>query len=331
MNDEIFIKREVKTSKDTMEIFSLFYHVPFSILLDSSLNTHELGKNSIIVFDPFLVFRSKGNNISIERNMQVEEHVGNPFEYLRDLLNENKTQYVSELPFLGGGVGYFSYDLCHHIETIKQPPNDDKDIPEIVLGFYNNAIIVDHRCRKTYAVASSVGFEEVEGIEVFLEEKINHIINRVCERTASSKGSTTIKVISNDQRAITSNITLEEYCSMILKAKEYIRNGDIYQANLSQRFTANVGESNPFDIYRDLRESNAAPFSAYMNLGDIKVLCSSPERFFKTLDRVIETRPIKGTRPRGANIQQDKILCEEVINSEKDLSLIHISEPTRPY
>lgn len=315
MQNEVFIKKEIETSKSAVEIFKLFYEVPYSIFLDSSLNNNELGENSIIVFNPFLVFVSKGDRIKLIKGTHIEEYTEDPLLLLRKLLRRYKNTYVSDLPFFSGAVGYFSYDLCHRIETFKDHGKDDMNIPDMIFGFYNNAIIVDHKCNKVYAAVSSIGLEDREDINQVLERKISGIIKRVCE---SNVRSTTAKKATECQSSVSSNFTLEEYCSMIGKAKEYIRNGDIYQANLSQQFRTNIGDSEPFDIYVDLRKSNPAPFSAYMNFEEIKVLSSSPERFLKINGKTIETRPIKGTRPRGKSKEEDNELKHELLNSEKD-------------
>ncbi|ALX09224.1 para-aminobenzoate synthetase component 1 [Acetivibrio thermocellus AD2] len=142
-----------------------------------------------------------------------------------------KNTYVSELPFFSGAVEYFSYDLCHRIETFKEHGKEDMNIPDMIFGFYNNAIIIDHKCNKVYAAVSSIGFERREDINQVLERKINEIIKKVCE---GSVKSTTGKKAAEGQSYVASNFTFEEYCSIIGKVKEYIKNGDIYQANLSQ-------------------------------------------------------------------------------------------------
>jgi len=315
MQDEIFIKKEIETSKSAIDIFKQFYDAPYSVFLDSSLINNELGENSIIVFDPFLVFTSKGDRIRLIKGSHIEEYTEDPLLFLRELLDKYKSTYVSELPFFSGAIGYFSYDLCHRIETFKDHGKEDMDIPDMIFGFYSNAIIIDHKCRKTYAAVSSIGFENTGDIDQILDRRINGIIRRVCE---SSEGNKPVKKMTEGQGSVASNFTLEEYCNMIRMAKEYIRNGDIYQANLSQQFRTYIGDSDPFDIYVDLRQLNPAPFSAYMNFEAIKVLSSSPERFLKINGRTIETRPIKGTRPRGKTKEEDDKLKDELINSEKD-------------
>lgn len=314
MDHETFIKKEISASKSAVEIFELFHEKPYSMFLDSSLKTNGLGENSIIVFDPFLVFISKGNIIKIITGGHCKELTGDPLAYLQSLFKKYKCNFASDLPFISGGMGYFSYDLCQQLENLQDNREDDLNIPDIIFCFYNNAIVINHKENKTYVAVSSIGSDKAYP----LEQKVNQIAEKISESNNYSANTSFTGGLSRNFHSIASNFSKEQYCDMVIKAKEYIRNGDIYQVNLSQRFKTKIDSPNSFNLYKRLRNTNPTPFSAYLNFGDIKVLSSSPERFIRISEGTIETRPIKGTRPRGINIKEDINQYNDLVNSEKD-------------
>lgn len=181
------------------------------------------------------------------------------------------------------------------------------NIPDSFWGFYDGVIIVDHEKDKVFIAA--LGIKDSE------EKIINEIIKGI-EKPSDNE----IQINTNKEKQpveLKSNFTKEDYKKTIDKVKEYIKNGDIYQANLTQRFECDLNTT-PFELYMKLRKINPAPFAVYMDFEEGAIVSSSPERFIKITDRVIETRPIKGTRPRGATIEEDKKNREELLNSEKD-------------
>ena len=320
MNTEICIIEKIERKVDIEKIYELFQDKPYSVILDSSLQENSLGQYSIIAFEPFMIFRSKGNDIELIKHGVIERKSGDPLEYLGALLLEYKFEKrYSYLPFTSGCIGYFSYDLCRFIEELPQNTKADENIPDIILGFYNNAIIIDHTHEDAYISVTSAGLPYGSDVERLVRQnvlKIKQLLKTSDKNFEDNTDGTSI-VKNLSACSLESNFTKEDYCLMVKRAKEYIRNGDIYQVNLSQRFSTKISKK-PYDIYEKLRKANPAPFSAYLNFDDIKVISSSPERFIKVCDGMIETRPIKGTRPRGTNPEEDKRLKEELLNSEKD-------------
>lgn len=266
--------------------------------------------------DPFLFFSSKGNKVTLTRGSIKEDVYGNPFEVLRSILKEYKTNRTdTTMPFCGGCMGYFSYDLLSFIEGINYDDlDDDLDIDDMALGFYNKVIIIDHVLNKLYVICSSIGMDEA-----CKQIVINNIqiIKKIIEEATTFKTKKTAITNQESKSNITSNFDKQRYIDMVEKAREYIRNGDIYQVNLSQRFELNIVVE-PKEIYFRLRECSPAPFSAYLNFDKVKVISSSPERFLKISGRDIETRPIKGTRPRGSDVRTDELMKNELLNSEKE-------------
>jgi len=299
--------KEIKTELNSFEIYSLFKENSHSFFLDSGMDYEKLGKYSFIGFDPFIVFKSKNNDIEIIQNGETERLKGNPFSELKELLAKYDMNYKSEIPFVGGAVGYFGYDLCHHVEKLQRTAVDDVNIPDSFLGFYDGVIIIDHRDNKVFV--ASIGIKDearivvdsiVEKIEAGEDKRIDIEIN-----------------YEENKKNFKSNFTKEGYIEALGRLKNYIKEGDIYQANLTQRFECTLDVS-PYELYGKLRTINPAPFSSFIDFGDGHIVSSSPERFIKITDRVIETRPIKGTRPRGKTPEEDKKNREELLSSEKD-------------
>jgi para-aminobenzoate synthetase component 1 len=267
--------------------------------LDSSLNSdYSLGRYSFLGIEPFYIFKSKNKE---------------PFGRLRDLLNNYRVSaYKDSLPFLGGAVGFLAYDLGFILEKkLKKKNIDDLDIPDCFFGFYNTIIIIDNLKKILYIF--TVGFPE----------KNYHLGKALCNSNLKkierllSNPRISARNLRTSALELQSNFSKEEYLSAVKKAKDYIRKGDIYQVNLSQRFEAETGLSG-FDIYRRLRKISPSYFSAYLDCKDFQILSSSPERFLRLDDNVVVTRPMKGTRPRSKDNSMDKKLKKELLNSTKD-------------
>ena len=299
---------EFKSDLTSMELFEAVKkdgNYPF--FLDSGMDSQKLGRYSFIGVDPFLMIKSEGSKIRLEEDGKIETIDGNPLDILQEKLDLYKIER-EDIPFVGGGVGYFSYELAHLMEKLPNTVNKEVDIPEMVMGFYDGIVIIDHRDDKKYIGA--IGFKEN------IEEIIKKIENSIKETEKKLKIKETEKNILKN-RKISSNMTEDYYLSSIKKLKDYIYSGDIYQVNFTQRFECDF-EGNSNELYKNLKSINPAPFAAYLDFGEGEIISSSPERFIKLTDGTIETRPMKGTRPRGKSEAEDEKLKEELVNSEKD-------------
>lgn len=299
------IVKEINTSFNSFELFKLFKDKKYPVFLDSNEGYERLGKYSIIAFDPFLVIKSKNKVVHVEASGDEKLIRKNPFKVVNKYMKQFDSQYTSDLPFVGGAIGYFSYDLCHFVEELPRTAEDDVNIPDLHLGFYNGAIIYDHQTRKTYITDSEVN--------AGAEERVSLIEKEIMTGTPA-----TLEIIHHNQKPLLeTNMSKPYYLGAIKKIKDYIRAGDIYQVNMTQRFTTELKDQ-PVCLYKKLREINPAPFSAYLDYGGYQILSSSPERFIQKRKDQLETRPIKGTRPRGVNGPEDEKMKAELKASEKD-------------
>jgi para-aminobenzoate synthetase component 1 len=211
-------------------------------------------------------------------------------------------------------VGYFSYDLCHFIERLPHKAIDDLNLPECYLGFYDAIVAFDHLENKTYLVSTGFPEAEVEKRKRRAEARLNELRNLVLlspppqrvKEPAAGKGI-----------VLKANFSHEGYLGAVARAREYIGAGDIFQVNLSQRFEADLNIQ-PYELYKRLRKINPAPFASYFNFGGVSIVGASPERFLKLRGDRVETRPIKGTKPRGKTPEEDKALAAALLASKKD-------------
>jgi para-aminobenzoate synthetase component I len=307
------IIHEIKKSKSPVDIFRALKDLPYSFFLDSSASDEKLGRYSFIGCEPFLVFKSKGGSITLDwQNGKKENFCTNPFTALKTLFDKYHVHGNSPIPFTSGGVGYFSYDLKHFTEKLPDISKDDLGLPDCIMAFYDAVIIYDNLKKKTYIASSGLPETEFDKMLYRRGRRIDHFLHKLSQNSPAQTRSS-----ASDSPALKSNFTKDSYIKAIERAKEYIRRGDIYQVNLSQRFEARIDE-NPFDIYERLRKISPAPFAAYLDFDDVVILSSSPERFLLKREGRIETRPIKGTRPRGKNPFADYELAKELLASPKD-------------
>lgn len=289
--------KELKNNLNPFYVYKIFKDEKNTAFLDSSKEDKNLSKFSFIGLNPFLNFTYKDNIVYVNEK-EIKEK--DPFIALDNLINKYKINYESDIPFISGAIGYFSYDIGRKLEVLPKTAKKEIEIPDAIFNFYNNLIIFDIQNKKTYISSLGIG-EEIEDIE---------------EKLKNYKEDLEVKVTESNNK-FTSNFEKENYEKAILRLKEYIRNGDVYIANMTRQIWC-YNKEESFSIYEKLRSINKAPFSAYMNFNDFQVISSSPERFLYVKDKMVHTRPIKGTRPRGKNFLEDRENRKALENSEKD-------------
>jgi len=319
---------EVFTPLTAPELFELVKDNPYSFFLDSGMDSQRLGRYSFLGSDPFLVMSSRGSEITLVRGREHEVQHGNPFDAIGKLLDMYKLDHCPvPVPFLGGAVGYFGYDLCQFVERLPSTAIDDLKLPESYFAFYDAVMAFDHLEGRAYLV--STGFPELEEgqrlrrARMRIDEMKDWLYAASPRQEASLPrkkrlGEEEFQPIPKNMRVLLkSNFTPEEYIKAVDRVREYIAAGDVFQVNLSQRFEADL-KIPPYELYKRLRMVNPAPFASYLNFQGVTVVSASPERFLKVQGALVETRPIKGTRPRGRDPVEDERLAQELTHSTKD-------------
>ena len=310
---------EIDAELSPLDAFKLFRNKPFSFFLDSGMDAHKLGRYSFIGSDPFLVLSTHGSEIILTRGAEKSRLIGNPFDVLNHLLEVYRLDPCSSpVPFIGGAVGYFSYDLCHFIERLPSTAIDDLKLPECYLGFYDLVLAFDNLQGKAYVI--STGFPELK--ESKRIERASQRLNEMKDKLADVSGSGTEAPFTPtsfpmEQVTLKGGFTHQEYVDAVEKARQYIIAGDIFEVNLSQRFEAELSIT-AYELYKRLRRINPAPFAGYLGFDKVTVVSASPERFLRVRGDWVETRPIKGTRPRGKTPEEDEALANELLSSTKD-------------
>lgn len=282
-----------------------------SFILESLGIGTKTSRYSFIGTMPSATITSSANTITILSNSQSQSFTGDPIETMRQYLKGKELQDINGLPpFIGGAVGYFGYDVVRLFEELPFKPYDDLKLPDMVLMIVNVIVAFDHQTKRVWIIA-------VANENDLSEDKCLELMKKTEQRI--SKGCNPIYQVRHGLRInIVSNLSNKEYIDMVRRCKEYISSGDIFQANLSQRFSAYIRDLEPLSIYRVLRKVNPSPFSAFIDTGEVQLVSSSPERLVMLKDGIVETRPIAGTRPRGRDQIENRILTKELLTSEKE-------------
>jgi para-aminobenzoate synthetase component I len=341
------------------EVCARFVDLPYLVFLDSAAmhpyprrpqdqrpatEGQQLDQYSFLSADPVALVRSKGSVTEIRQPVggNWTSVPGDALAAARALLPQEPAPPVSGLPpFQGGLAGYIGYDWGAVLERLPRPRYDDLSVPDVVLGLYDWVIAWDHRIGTAWLI--STGLPATGALrESRARERMDLVRERLGGRRVGGAGALWAggkqggKTMASSSTAaapaylvegidgareigLRSTFTHRGYLDAVGRVRDYIIAGDIFQANLSQRFQTGMPEA-PFDLYRRLRRRNPAPFAAYLDYGELAILSASPERFLR-LDqqrRLVETRPIKGTRPRGLGPMHDAALGRALAESEKD-------------
>lgn len=276
-----------------------------SFFLDSSLNEQNLGRFSFIGWQPRAILRSIGTHIEYQEQGIWTNWEEDPLQALEEVRKKHKELAgdVQGYPFplAGGLVGYISYDMYR--KQVSPKGQNGLQMYEQYWGIYDSLVVADHSTGQTWVVS----YSQEKAAE--LENKIHKVLQDKDEFYQQEKPV--------EVGEISSNFTRAEYLEAILKVKESIRKGDLQQANLSQRFCFKF-TGNSQHLYETIRNISPGYFSAFLHFDEYDILSISPERYIKIKNGTIETRPIKGTRPRGKNEEEDRQLASELRNSKKD-------------
>ncbi len=296
------------------------------VLLRSALFDLPETRYSFVTARPFLTFRSFGSRCEMVSRRRRRIQFGNPWHILDSLQARCELLDEVDLPFpLGGCFGYWGYDLKNFVEPrLPRRAQNDLDLPDCHLGFYDSLVVFDHRLARTWIVSTGLDADgsrndqRAKDQAHFWRTKLSVEVPRV--ETPQQK-LTPVRV--------TSNLTRAEFVARVCRAQEYIRAGDIYQVNLAQRLAASHTDTG-WPLFQKLAAVSPAPFSAYLDCGNFQLASSSPEQFLRLSGSHIRTRPIKGTRPRSADPTRDAQLAYELQTSAKEMSeLVMITDLLR--
>jgi para-aminobenzoate synthetase component 1 len=324
--------QEISTAHSPETVAARLHGEPGLVLLRSALFDSPKARYSFLTARPFLTFRSFGSRCELHSCERTEMQFGNPWHLLDSLMSRYELLEELDLPFpLGGCFGYWGYDLKNFVEPkLPRRAINDLELPDCHVGFYDSLVVFDHHLSKTWLVSTGlnvdgsrseqVAHQRAEFWQKLLREEMYEVAP-VALRPASS--------CSAIGSPISSNLTRDEFLSRVERAQTYIRAGDIYQVNLSHRLSAPFPGSG-WLLFQNLSNVSPAPFSAYIDCGDFQLTSSSPELFLRLSGAHIQTRPIKGTRPRSSDPTRDAQLTYELQTSSKEMAeLVMITDLLR--
>jgi anthranilate synthase component 1 len=295
---------------------------PAAFLLESVERGQQIGRYTFLGARPYMQVRAQGGDIAVERGQgkdkDKEKRQGSVIQVIKELLRQHRPASVPGLPpFTAGAVGYFSYDAVRQLENIGERAQDDLSLPDCVLMFFDRLLAFDHLRHQIHIIATADvsresprrAYDRAAADIALVEKKLSTGVRPIHWRKSSARANGKLRVHSGTGR--------QRFIDSVVRAKEYIAAGDIFQVVLSQRldFTPAVA---PFDVYRALRTVNPSPYLYFLRMGDTHVLGSSPEMLVRVTGRKLEYRPIAGTRPRGRDENEDQQLEQQMLHDEKE-------------
>ncbi|AFQ17530.1 aminodeoxychorismate synthase, component I [Bacillus thuringiensis] len=277
---------------------------PQHILLESGRG----GRYNIVGLNPVAVIQGKGVKLHISESGKETIKKGNPLDLMQEYMEKWKTDYNPEYPpFQGGAMGYFSYDCIRYIEKLPSLAEDDLNIPDIYFLLFDDVFVYDQKEKVLWIITHYVD-KHAEA-----EERLNEWK----DLWTAEVPEVTMPFERPKKKNEAVAFTEAGFMKAVECIQEYIGNGDVFQVNLSTRQERTL-QTHPLEIYTSLRKINPSPYMGYLELGDFQIVSASPELLIKKQGQEVSTRPIAGTRSRGANEQEDQDLARELIENEKE-------------
>jgi len=292
---------ELSYYSDSSYYFEKIKHLDWPVFLDSCYQKDKpqskYARFDIIAANPFIKITAKSGITSVSDRNGNHQHKQPSLDVLSDLMSQYQKPSCS-FPFVGGAIGYCSYEL--NLKSAKK-----NTIDTMMMGIYDWAVIVDHFKKKTYIVS------------MLLDSKTKLFVGKLVDIFKEDKDNVDLKF--KIKTSVSDNLSFIDYKNKFDKVMSYINAGDCYQINLSKKFEVDTAGDSWY-FYKKFRDINKSPFMAYLLYDDFEILSGSPERFIKSQDGIVTTRPIKGTRARGGDKELDKKNANELLNSIKDQS-----------
>lgn len=294
--------------------FEYFAPHPWACWLDSCQPFDKRGDFDVMVAFPKITLTTRDRTTTIVDHTTQQQSLSaqNPFSLIKNFISPASRNHSgnTDIPFSGGALGYFAYDLARQLEPLPNLAQNDISLPDMAIGIYDWALVCDHQKKNTY-LASQLHWPETQKELEQLAELLQHRAF-IIQQTNVNVGEK-FQLCSPFQ----SNLDFVAYQNAFNTIQNHLLEGDCYEINLARRFSAKA-QGNVWPLYLQMRMHHPAPFSAFLHFPEAKILSSSPERFLKTRNKKVFTQPIKGTRPRGKTLSEDQALREELKRSEKD-------------
>ncbi len=290
-------------------------------LFESVIGGEKVGRYSFLAAKPYAEISARGNQVTLRTSAGTTEFdSSDPLEEIRQRLDALNAAHLPQLPpFEGGAIGYAGYDVVRYTENLPSPPQDDRALPDLCFGFYDEMFVFDNVTKKMFVIVMAridAASDDHQGAYDQARQRVDQLVDKL-SGPAAGLMCADIDTSSSAEIQFTSNFAQEEFEDAVRRCVEYIRAGDIFQVVISQRLECEVS-ADPFDIYRTLRVVNPSPFMFFLRTPDVTLVGSSPEIMCRVVDGEVTVRPLAGTRPRGATDEEDTRLGEELLADPKE-------------
>lgn len=320
---------------DSLTPVSAFHRIDAgrcACLFESVIGGEKVGRYSFLAVDPFFEIEAYEERVTINSYSGVSAsgkallqtkqfESDDPLAELRKHVESFRAVHFDDLPpFVAGAVGYAGYDTVRYVEDLPNPPRDDRQVPDMAFAFYDHMVVFDHVTKTITVVAMArldeEGREDLEAVYANAALRVDQLVERLAT-PSDTLSPVDIDTSGDVALSWSSNFTQEQFEEAVGKCVEYIRAGDIFQVVFSQRMEVPI-TAHPFEIYRTLRVVNPSPFMFYVRTPSVTLVGCSPEIMVRVVDGVATTRPLAGTRPRGATEDEDLALAEELLADPKE-------------
>jgi len=318
INQILYTSKIVKNDKEVLNLIDNFLIEKNSFIFESVEKGKIKGRYTIFGKNPDKIWEFNNKNSYLIKNNRKIKLNDRPSKLIEKIIEEFKFETPKKLPKICSLIsGYFSYDSIRYIEKIPNNCKNDLNLPDVRLLRPRTLVIYDNLKKEIFYIVNIFNDEKINNYKKKFDNIKKELVNLLIQ---SSKKNTNIKNFGNTKKIqIKSNTPKNRFLSMVRKAKQYIKLGDIFQVVLSQRFEANLTKS-PLDIYKKLRVINPSPFMFFFNFKDFQIIGASPEILVRLRDNKITVRPIAGTRPRGKTNKEDLFYQKDLLNDKKELS-----------
>lgn len=289
-------------------------------LFESVIGGEKVGRYSFLAADPFLEIRAHATKVVVKTGGKTEEfESADPIEELRQRLTAVKAAHLPELPpFAGGAIGYAGYDVVRYVEHLPSAPQDDRGLPDLSFGFYDQMLVFDNVDKTMYVIALARIDEAKGDVKAAYDSALRRIDATVAKLSSGTElPPADIATAGDPKVAYRANFTQQGFEDAVRKCVEYIKAGDIFQVVISQRLEVDLAVD-PFEVYRSLRVVNPSPFMFFLRTPEVTLVGSSPEIMCRVVDNQVTVRPLAGTRKRGLTEDEDRRLAAELLEDPKE-------------
>jgi anthranilate synthase component 1 len=291
-----------------------------AFLFESVIGGEKVGRYCFLGADPFLQISAKGTQVTVAEGDSVTEFTAaDPLEELRQRLQSVRIAHLPQMPpFSGGAIGYTGYDVVRYVENLPHAPADDRQLPDLAFGFYDQMLVFDNIDKTLYVIVLA-RLDQALGDARTAYDSAARKIDALVEKLFSGTDLPPVDIATGGEPTIAyrSNFTPDAFAAAVDKCVEYIKAGDIFQVVISQRLEVDL-EVDPFEIYRTLRVVNPSPFMFFLRTPEVTRVGSSPEIMCRVFDGVVTVRPLAGTRKRGATDDEDRRLADDLLSDPKE-------------